>query len=130
RPTGPAATRTRTDVEARRASPGKRGGARGGRVGARLYTDFRYVEAARQAGADVVQTGRNIFVDLAERLSGRIAFEAETVTYAQYETLASGGLELVPRRRVVEQVRTVKDDGELAAIRRAAAITHDAFDPP
>ena len=96
--------------------------------GARLYTDFRYVEAGRQAGADVVQTGRNIFVDLAERLSGRVAFEADTVTYAQYETLASGGLELVPRRRVVEQVRTVKDDGELAAIRRAAAITSETFD--
>jgi len=95
---------------------------------ARLYTDFRYVEAARQAGADVVQTGRNIFVDLAERLSGRIAFEADTVTYTQYETLASHGLELVPRRRFVEQVRTVKDDDELAAIRRAAAITSETFD--
>src|SRR5205809_2014037 len=63
--------------------------------GARLYTDFRYVEAARQAGLEVQQTGRNVFADLAERLTGRIGFEADTVTYAEYETLASHGLELV-----------------------------------
>src|SRR5262249_29740235 len=94
---------------------------------ARLYTDFRYVEAAREADADVVQTARNLYADLAERLSGRIAFEADTVTYAAYETLAAGGLDLVPTRQVVERLRAVKDDGELAAIRRAAEITSATF---
>jgi Xaa-Pro aminopeptidase len=96
--------------------------------GAQLYTDFRYVEAARQAGLAVEQTGRNLFADLAERLTGRIGFEADTVTYTEYETLAARGLELVPRRRVVEDVRTVKDKDELSAVRRAAEITSETFD--
>ena len=94
-----------------------------------LYTDFRYVEAARGVeGVELVQTGRNLFADLAERLSGSIGFEAEDVKYAQYETLATGGLVPVPRRRVVEKLRVEKDDDELAAIRRAAEITSETFD--
>jgi Xaa-Pro aminopeptidase len=95
---------------------------------ATLYTDFRYVEAAREAGADVVQTNRNLLADLAERLSGPVAFEAESVTYAGYETLVSHGLPLVPRRGLVEGLRAVKEDGELDRIRRAAAITSETFD--
>jgi Xaa-Pro aminopeptidase len=96
---------------------------------ARFYTDFRYVEEAERTGADVVQTGRNLFLDLSERLSGVIGFEAESVTYASYETLASGTrLALVPRRRIVETLRTVKEEEELAAIRQAAAITSETFD--
>jgi Xaa-Pro aminopeptidase len=93
----------------------------------RLFTDFRYVEAARAAeGVEVVQTARNLLRDLARRLSGRVGFEAEDVTYAGYETL-SEAVELVPRRRLVEMLRAVKDDGELDAIRRAAEITSETF---
>ena len=95
----------------------------------RFFTDFRYVEAAKAAGTvEVVQTARNVLADLAERLSGRIGFEAETVTYAGYETLAAGNLVLVPRRGTVQALRTVKEDGELAAIRRAAAVTTETFE--
>jgi Xaa-Pro aminopeptidase len=95
---------------------------------ATFYTDFRYVQAAREAGADVVQTARNLFLDLSERLSGPIAFESDSVTYSAYETLATGGPPLVPRRRLVENVRMVKDDDELTAVRRAAAITSETFE--
>jgi len=94
---------------------------------ATFFTDFRYVQEAREAGADVVQTARNLFVDLAERLSGRVGFEAETVTYAGFETLAAGDLDLVPRRRLVEELRMVKEAEELTAIRRAAEITSETF---
>lgn len=95
----------------------------------RLFTDFRYVEAAREVeGVELVQTARNLVSDLSRRLSGRIGFEAEDVTYAGYETLASGDLDLVPRRGLVETLRVAKDDGELAAIRRAAEITSETFD--
>jgi len=93
-----------------------------------LFTDFRYAERARAIrGVEAVQTRRNLYADLAERLSGRVGFEAEWLTYARYETLAAGGLELVPRRGLVERLREVKDSAELAAVRRSAVILNDAF---
>ena len=95
----------------------------------RLYTDFRYAEAAQDVpGVEFEPAKRNLFADLAERLEGRIAFEAHAVTYAAYETLAGGGLDLVPRRGVVEELRAVKDEDELELIRRAGRITSDAFE--
>jgi Xaa-Pro aminopeptidase len=94
-----------------------------------LFTDFRYVEAARaMAGVELVQTRRNLYGHLAELLSGRIGFEAAQVTYERYEQLAAGGLDLVPRRGLVESLRAVKDEGELEALRKAAAITDEAFE--
>jgi Xaa-Pro aminopeptidase len=97
--------------------------------GAHLFSDFRYAEAGRDVeDAEFVEAKRNLFADLAERLSGRIGFEADATTYAQYETLAAGDLELVPRRGLVEALRAVKDDGELDAIRKAAQITSEAYE--
>jgi Xaa-Pro aminopeptidase len=94
----------------------------------RLFTDFRYAEAARKvAGVQFVQTKRNLYVSLAELLSGTVAFEARTLTYDQYETLRGGGLELVPTRGKVEALRAVKEDAELDAIRRAAALTTEVL---
>ena len=94
----------------------------------RLFSDFRYAEAGRAvAGVEFVETRRSLVADLAELLEGRIAFEADDVSYSSYETLAGGGLELVPVRGAVERLRAVKDEEELDAIRRAAAITSEAF---
>ncbi len=94
-----------------------------------LYTDFRYLEAA-QAVPDVeaVQTKRAVIRDLAERLSGRIVFEASALPYAHYELLRAGGLELVPADGTVEELRAVKDDDELDRIRRAALAADRAFE--
>src|SRR6266581_1631621 len=53
---------------------------------ARLFTDFRYSEAARAVeGVEFEETKRALLADLAERLSGRIGFEADFVSYAGYE---------------------------------------------
>jgi Xaa-Pro aminopeptidase len=94
-----------------------------------LFTDFRYIEAARAVeGVEVVQTKRSVLGALAEMLSGRIGFEAATLPYAQYETLAKGQLELVPTTGLVEQLRAVKDVRELDLIRRACAITDRVFE--
>ena len=95
----------------------------------RLFSDFRYAQAGRQVeGVEFVEARRNLFADLAERLSGRIGFEAEAVTYAGYETMSSRGVELVPRHGLVERLRVIKDEDELELIRRAAAITSEAFE--
>jgi Xaa-Pro aminopeptidase len=94
----------------------------------RLFSDFRYSDAGRAVeGVEYLETNRNLHAGLAELLSGRIGFEANELTYAQYEALAAGGVELVPRPGLVEALRAVKEESELDAIRKAAAITSEAF---
>ncbi|HEU5279013.1 MAG TPA: aminopeptidase P family protein [Gaiellaceae bacterium] len=95
----------------------------------RLFTDFRYSEAARAVeGVEFEETKRALLKDLADRLSGQIGFEADFVSYAGYETLRSGSIEPVPRRGLVEQLRAVKDEDELAAVERACQITDRVFE--
>jgi Xaa-Pro aminopeptidase len=96
---------------------------------ARLFTDFRYLESARALdGIEVVETKRDLFQSLADELSGEIAFEATSVTFERHARLYAGGVEPVPTYGVVEELRAVKADEELDAIRRAAEITDEAFD--
>ena len=94
----------------------------------RLFTDFRYVEKARGLGLEVVELPRNLFAELSTHLRQRVGFEAEHLPYAAWEALQPGGAELVPRREVVEDLRAVKEDEELDAIRRAARITTETFE--
>ena len=94
----------------------------------RLFSDFRYAELGRSvAGVEFVETKRSLYAALAELLEGRYGFEADDLTYGKWETLSAGGLELVPRRGLVEALRAVKDEAELEAIRRAAALTSEAY---
>jgi Xaa-Pro aminopeptidase len=95
----------------------------------RLFTDFRYSEAARAVeGVEFEETKRDLLKDLATRLSGPIGFEAEFVTYAGYETLRGGSVDPIPRHGLVEQLRAVKDEQELASIQRACEITDRMFE--
>jgi len=95
---------------------------------ARLFADARYTEAGKAVPqVEFVETARNLLADLAKRLQGRIAVEAEHLSYADFQTLASDGLDLVPTRGVVENLRAVKDAHELAAISRASAIADEAL---
>jgi Xaa-Pro aminopeptidase len=95
----------------------------------RLFTDFRYAEAARAVdGVRVEETKRSLLNDLAELLSGPIGFEADFVSYSGYETLRAGAIEPVPRRGLVERLRAVKDEGELAALKEACEITDRVYE--
>jgi Xaa-Pro aminopeptidase len=94
----------------------------------RLFTDFRYIQAARAVeGVEAVETRRNLIGYLAETLTGRIAFET-LLPFALYEVLRKRGLELVPTDGVVERLRAVKDTEELDTIRAACAITDRVFE--
>jgi Xaa-Pro aminopeptidase len=94
-----------------------------------LFSDFRYAEAGRAVeGVEFVLTKRDLYTDLAERLSGPVGFEGDAVTYTQYARLHHGGLELVARHGLVEALRAVKDEGELEAIRAAGAATSQGFE--
>jgi Xaa-Pro aminopeptidase len=95
----------------------------------RLYTDFRYIEAARAIdGVEAVQTKRSLIGWLADELDGRIGFESNVLPWSFAEELRRGGIDLVPRKGIVEQLRAVKDDGELEKFRRACAITDRMFE--
>jgi Xaa-Pro aminopeptidase len=95
-----------------------------------LYTDFRYLEAARAIeDVEVSQTQRDVAGALAEILAGkRVGFEALQISYLQWEKVGSGGAELVPTKGLVEALRRVKDETELDAIRRAAAIVDAVYE--
>jgi Xaa-Pro aminopeptidase len=91
---------------------------------ARLFTDFRYIDAARAVdGVEPVETKRSLIAWLAENLAGRIGFEADVLAFSAGERLSGGGLDLVPRSGLVEALRAIKDASELDALRGACAIT-------
>ena len=94
-----------------------------------VFTDYRYAESARAVeGAEFVEAKRDLYQTLSELLSGPIGFEAPSLTLERYSRLHAGGVEPVPTYGLVEELRVVKDDDELASIRRAAAITDIAFE--
>jgi Xaa-Pro aminopeptidase len=100
----------------------------------RLFlTDFRYTEQAHAQvrGYERIEAGRDMLGDLAERLHGRSGFDDGQVTVEVHRKLAdkSGeGVELIPAGGLVERLREVKDDQELAAMSAAAAIADQAFE--
>ena len=95
----------------------------------RLFSDFRYSEAARAVeGVQFEETKRALLKDLAERLSGPIGFEADVVSYRGYDTLRAGSIEPIPRSGLVERLRAVKDQRELAALKEACEITDRVFE--
>jgi Xaa-Pro aminopeptidase len=93
-----------------------------------LFTDFRYAESARAVeSVDFVQAQRSLLKTVAETLDGKVAFEETALTYAGWQMLSDGGLELVPRAGLVECLRAIKEDAELAKIREACRITDGVY---
>jgi len=99
-----------------------------------LITDRRYeVEAGEEApDCQVIfaEQGylRQLASYLAESEQPRVGFESQHLSYANYQKLAelAGAAELVPTEEIVEQRRVVKDDAEIAVIRRAAQVVSEA----
>jgi Xaa-Pro aminopeptidase len=96
---------------------------------ATLYTDFRYIETANElTGVEVVMAKRNLMADLGERLSGKVQFEADVLPYLEWERLSAGKAQLVSTSGIVDAVRAVKDDEEVAKLRKAARIADRALE--
>ena len=97
--------------------------------GATLFTDFRYVEEARGVpGVEVELAKRSLMLDVGGRLTGRVQFEADVLPYLEWERLAAGKAELVPTHGLVDALRAVKDEEEIAKLRHAARIADRAFE--
>ncbi len=103
---------------------------------ARLATDFRYYEQVREQAPDfaLVEVPQRMEQVLARQVAElglrRIAFESAAVTYETYESWrkAMPAVELVPTTGLVEALRAVKDEAELAAITEAVRIADEAME--
>jgi Xaa-Pro aminopeptidase len=100
----------------------------------RLFlTDFRYVEQARDQVPDfeLVKVGGEMLGDVAKRLGGRTGFDDEDLSVAAHAKLAEAapeGVELVPAGGLVERLRAVKDESEVASMRAAAELATAAYE--
>jgi Xaa-Pro aminopeptidase len=95
-----------------------------------FLTDFRYVtQAATQVhGFERAEGRQDLLAEAAERMSGRVGFDDAQVSVRQHRRLSElvpDGVELVPAGGLVEQLRAVKEPGELEAIRASAALTDE-----
>ncbi|HWT90427.1 MAG TPA: aminopeptidase P family N-terminal domain-containing protein, partial [Solirubrobacterales bacterium] len=90
--------------------------------GVRLFlTDFRYTEraAAEVEGWEAVTISADWLKGIAERLQGRVGFEDDHMSVrllGKLKEKLADGTEMVAAGGRVEQLRRVKDDGELAKI--------------
>ena len=97
--------------------------------GATLYTDFRYAEVARAVpDVDVQMTKRAMMADIGGRLKGTVQVEADVLPYLEWERLGAGEAKLVPTQGIVDSVRAVKEDEEVAKLRKAARIADRGFE--
>jgi Xaa-Pro aminopeptidase len=88
-----------------------------------LYTDFRYLEVAREVpGVEVELTKRAVMADLGPRLKGTVQFEADVLPYVEWQRLTAGEAKLVPTSGIVDRLRAVKGAEEVAKLGRAAKI--------
>jgi Xaa-Pro aminopeptidase len=99
-----------------------------------LATDSRYAETAALELADLEvltarETGPALAAAAAQRGVGRLGYESHQVTVDGFRHLqhASGAAALARAERPVEQLREVKDDAEVAALRAACAVADAAF---
>jgi len=97
-----------------------------------FFTDFRYVEQASEQVPDFerVKGERDLLGDVAERLSGRVGFEDGSMTVRSFERLkglVGDGAELVAAGNLVEELRAVKENAEVDAIRAAAQLADSAL---
>jgi Xaa-Pro aminopeptidase len=100
-----------------------------------MATDFRYYEQVGREAPDFelarIQTRVSdllpeVLADLGIR---RLGFESQHLTVEQLSTFskAAEGVEWLPLENTVEKIRAVKDQDEIDALRRSAALNDDAF---
>lgn len=103
-----------------------------------LFTDSRYADRApgelsAAGSSSAVVIGRDISEPLRQRLAGvdRVGLEAEYVTWSQHRQIAGSWLpdhELIATEELLDRVRAVKDDAEVARIQAAADAVDAALD--
>jgi len=105
-----------------------------GADGARTFvTDFRYLDQAEAQlphAFERVRGRQDLLEDAAGLLADRIGFDDEHLTVKAHRRLGElvgEGVELVAAGGLVEELRAVKDAGEVERIARAAALVDEAL---
>lgn len=102
---------------------------------AAFITDFRYVEQAADQckGYEIIDNKRSMLTALKETVQQfgvkSIGFEQDYVTYSEFERIKQeiNGVNWVPTSNIIEQLRLIKDEEELAKIQKAIDIADEAF---
>ncbi|RDW21952.1 M24 family metallopeptidase [Oceanobacillus chungangensis] len=101
----------------------------------RFITDFRYTEqaTAQAQGYKIIEHKQGINVEIKAQLNEmnvkRVGFEKDYVTYSQFESYQKEfDVELIPVSGILEEIRLIKDNDELALLKKAAEIADDAFE--
>jgi len=97
-----------------------------------FFTDFRYTERAEAEveGWEILTLANDWLGGIAEHLRGRVGFEDDHVSVRLLEKLKEklpDGVEMVAAGGRVEELRRVKDEGELALIEEAAKLADEAL---
>jgi Xaa-Pro aminopeptidase/Xaa-Pro dipeptidase len=100
-----------------------------------FLTDFRYLIQVRAECPDwqVVQVKESLFSALHELLAeikvNVLGCEGDFLTYQQFIDLQNklAGRTLTPLSEFIEELREVKDEAEIKALKKAAALTTQAF---
>jgi Xaa-Pro aminopeptidase len=98
-----------------------------------FFTDFRYTERATHEvgeGWERPAAERELVPQIAARLRGRAGFEDAKLSVrqqAKLEQAVGAEIELVPAGDLVEELRAVKDDGEVERIAAAAALADEVY---
>lgn len=100
-----------------------------------FITDFRYTEqAANQAqGFEIIKNVGPIFDEVADLVKkenlNALAFEETTLSFLEYSVLEEIiNAELIPVSGMIEELREVKDEEEIAIIEKACSIADMAYD--
>ena len=101
-----------------------------------LLTDFRYLtQASEQASYfEVVEHEPKVMGTVKSLLTSlkidHLGFEQQHLSYAAYREYAAslGGIRLVPADPLVERLRMVKDEAEIAVMREAAELADRTFE--
>ncbi|HEY8467647.1 MAG TPA: aminopeptidase P family protein [Solirubrobacterales bacterium] len=99
-----------------------------------FLTDFRYAERAERQVGDAFERvifDGPVFEELGKRLSGRVGFDPAATSVRNHRKLAAAvgdDVELVAVDGLVERLRRVKDEGEVAAIAAAARLADEALE--
>ena len=98
-----------------------------------FFTDFRYTERAEDEvgeGWERPEAERELLPQIAKRMRGRVGFEDAKLSVRELGKLRERlgeGVELVPAGDLVEELRAVKDEGELERIAAAAKLADEVY---